>query len=138
MDDGANHRPLLAFALCLVAAAACHPRAADADPRTRLIAVLRDSLGEAAHPEVAFIANGGRPESHLYVTLDTSAVPNLPDSLFDGRARDLARFAVRHYEQANSLDSVTVATRELQQPGAWRVHHRRAFAVAGLDDNGAP
>ena len=54
------------------------------------------------------------------------------------RAREVARLAVRHYDHASTLDSVTVSAREPGQPGVWKVHHRRAFAVAALDETDAP
>ena len=132
-----RRRTLCVFASSL-AAVACHPRAPDSDARARLAAILRDSLGGSADPNVAFITDGGHRESHLYVTFDTTIVPNVSDSLFGFRARDLARFVVRHYDKLGELDSVTVATRELIQPGAWRVLHSRAFAVAGLSGPDAP
>jgi hypothetical protein len=135
--EKAKWRVVRLFAFCL-AAVACHPNAPDSDARARLATVLRDSLGGIADPNVGFISDGGHRESHLYVTFDTSAAPNVSESLFERRARDLARFAVRHYDKASKLDSVTVATRELRQAGVWRVHHRRAFAIASLKEPGAP
>ena len=100
--------------------------------------MLRDSLGQRGDARVAFIDNGGRRESHLYVMLDTAAIANVSDSAFAIRARAVARFAVRHYDNASALDSVTVSAREQGQPGVWKVHHRRAFAVAGLEGSNAP
>jgi hypothetical protein len=111
---------------------ACHRNAPDGDARAQLIAVLGDSLGERANPDVSFMQNGGRPESHLYVTFGTSATPNVSDSDFDLRARDLAGFVVRHYAHASELDSISVAAREPMRLGLWRVHHRRAFASADV------
>jgi hypothetical protein len=126
---------LYLLALCLPSAS-CGPKTPGA--RARLTTVLRDSLGEGVKPNVGFLADGGGPGSHLYVTLDTDAVPNESDSLFARRARDLARFAVRHYERAGNLDSVTVAVQEAWQPGVWRVVHSRAFAIASLKEPSAP
>lgn len=127
--------------MCLLAlsfpAAGCHPRTPSSDARERLATVLRDSLGESFKPKVSFLGDGGRPESHLYVTIDTDAVPDESDSVFVRRALDLARFAVRHYERAGNLDSVTVAVEEFWQPGVWRVVHSRAFAIASLDSTGS-
>jgi|SRR4051812_22577127 hypothetical protein len=119
------------YGLCL-AAVACRSGGPDAAARARLASDLRDSLGRGTDPTVAFIADGGRPESHLYLAFDTTAAPDASDSSFAVRARDLARFAVRHYADAGKLDSITVATREATQPGAWRIHHKRGFAVANL------
>lgn len=137
MKQRASEWAWRALALCLVAVT-CRPKVPDADARTRLITALRDSVGAAVNPDVGFITDGGHRESHLYVTFDTSAAPALSDPLFDERARDLARFALRHYEKVSDLDSVTVATRQLRQPGVWQVQHRRTFAVAGLKEPGAP
>ena len=102
-----------------------------------MAAILRDSLGQSSDARVAFIDDGGRRESHLYVMLDTAAVPNVSDSAFAIRARALARFAVRHYDKARALDSVTISARERGQPGVWKVLHKRTFAVAGLDETNA-
>ena len=100
--------------------------------------MLRDSLGRSSDASVAFIESGDRRDSHLYVMLDTAAVPNLSDSAFAIRARELARFAVRHYDNASTLDSVTVSARVPGQPGVWKVHHVRAFGVTSLSDAGVP
>jgi hypothetical protein len=133
----ARRAVLRAFVFCL-AAVACHPKASDSEARTRLARILRDSLGQSSDPNVAFITEGDRRDSHLYVMFDTTAIPNVSDSVFERRARDLARFAVRHYDEASKLDSVTVATRESVQRGVWKIRHSRAFAVAGLNESGAP
>ncbi|MFN2638481.1 MAG: hypothetical protein ABR585_15910, partial [Gemmatimonadaceae bacterium] len=114
------------------------PRAPESEARARLATVLRDSLGRIADPNVAFIVDDGHRDSHLYVMFDTTAAPNVSDSVFQLRARDLARFAMRHYEKAGELDSVTIATRESVQSGVWRIHHTRAFAVANLKEPEAP
>ena len=131
MNQKARRAVSCAIVTCF-AAVACRPRDATSDARARLASALRDSLGQSSDASVAFIANGGRRDSHLYVMLDTAAVANVSDSAFAIRARELARFAVRHYDNANALDSVTVSVREAGQPGVWNVHHKRAFAVAGL------
>lgn len=112
---------------------ACSPKAPEPEARERLAQVLRDSLGTTTNPNVAFIIDGIRRDSHLYVMFDTTAVGNVSDSGFEHRARDLARFAVRHYDKADKLDSVTVATREGVKPGVWRVHHSQTFAITGLN-----
>ena len=132
-------RSLVSYALvfCL-APLACAREGHESEARARLTTVLRDSLGAATDPNVAFIANGGRRDSHLYVMFDTTEVPNVSDSVFELRARDIARFAMRHYEKAGELDSVTVATRESVQPGMWRIHHSSAFGVARLKEQRVP
>jgi hypothetical protein len=117
----------LAFSL---AAFACDPKGPESEARDRLATDLRDSLGSAADPNVAFITNGAEKDSHLYVMFDTTAFANVSDSIFELRARDLARFAMRHYEKASRLDSVTVAARESVRPDVWRVHHTRTFTSA--------
>jgi len=109
---------------------ACHRSAPDA--RAQLIAVLGDSLGGGANPDVGFMRNDARRKSHLYVAFETPPIPSVSDSDFDLRARGVARFVVRHYAHASELDSISVAAREPMRPGLWRVHHRRAFAVADL------
>lgn len=122
---------LSALTVCL-AVVACHPES-KADARTRLAVVLRDSTSGMGEPNVSLLIDGGRRGSHLYVAFDTTAMPDLPDSVFARSSREFARFAVRHYEQAAELESVTVAMRVPMQPGAWRVMRSRAFAVAGLE-----
>lgn len=126
-------RELLLGALTLsLMVPGCHRNAPDGDARAQLIAVLGDSLGESANPVVGFMQNDGRPTSHLYVAFETPAIPNVSDADFELRARGVARFVVRHYAHASDLDSISVAAREPMRPGLWRVHHRRAFAIADL------
>lgn len=122
---------LCALGFCL-ASFACEPQGHESQARDRLTRVLRDSLGATTDPNVAFIKDGGSRDSHLYVMFDTTAFPNVSDSVFELHARDLARFAIRHYDQAEMLDSVTVESREAVKPGMWRIHHTRAFAIAEL------
>lgn len=137
MNQKARRAVSCAIVACC-SAVACRPSDAASGARERLAAILRDSLGQSSDARVAFIDNGGRRDSHLYVMLDTAAVPNVSDSAFAIRARALARFAVRHYDNARALDSITISAREPGQPGVWKVHHVRAFAVAGLEDSSAP
>ena len=134
---GSRRAAACAVVLCL-AAAACQPKGAASDARARLAAALRDSLGRSSDASVAFISDGGRSDSHLYVMLDTAAVPNVSDSAFAIRARSLAGFVMRHYDNARALDSVTTSARTPGQTGVWKVHHIRAVAVAGLGDSSAP
>ena len=123
------------LAFC-VAALACDPKGPESEARARLATDLRDSLGSAANPSVAFIIDGAKRDSHLYVIFDTTFFPNVSDSVFQLRARDVAGFAMRHYEKASHLDSVTVAARDSVQPGGWRIHHTGTFssALAGKVD----
>jgi hypothetical protein len=120
-----------ALILCL-AFTGCGEKAPEDVARAKLASILRDSLGDAADPQVGFIVNGPPPPryTHLYVHFDTAAFANLSDSAFALRARDVARFAVRHYPQANILDSVTVAARD---SAAW-IRHTLTFPVAQLQD----
>jgi hypothetical protein len=97
--------------------------------RERLASVLRDSLGEAADPQVAYQSDS----THLLVELATTAFPTVPDSILTGQARGIGGFALRHYERANQLDSVTVLYREATpHPGIWYIRHTRTFPVASL------
>ena len=116
----------------------CEPQGHESEARDRLTRVLRDSLGATTDPNVGFISDGGGRGSHLYVLLDTTAFPNVSESVFELHARDLARFAIRHYDQAEMLDSITVASREAVKPGTWRIHHTRAFAVGRLKGASVP
>ena len=97
--------------------------------RQRLASVLRDSLGEAADPQVAY----QRDSTHLLVELATAAFPTVSDSILTGEARNIGSFALRHYEKASQLDSVTVLYREAApRAGIWYIRHERTFAVANL------
>ncbi len=123
---------LLSSLTLILGAAACEKEGHEAEARARLRSDLRDSLGAATDPEVAFI---GRRGSHLYVHFDTTAFANLSDSAFVVRARDVARFSLRHYQKAQDLDSITVGARENVKPGLARIHHTAAFGIAGLQPN---
>jgi hypothetical protein len=120
-------------ALVVVCAAlACAENGPEPEARATLARILRDSIGGASDPKVAFIIDANHRDAHLYVHLDTSAFPNMSDSAFALRARDIARLSLRHYEKADDLDSVTVASRENLQPGVARIHHRSTFSIAQL------
>jgi hypothetical protein len=113
---------------------ACAKDDHEAEARATLASFLRDSLGPATDPQVAFIAGGGPRDSHLYVHFDTSAFANASDSAFAARARDVARFALRHYPNPQALDSVTIGARENMGPGIAKIHHTLTFPVAELDE----
>ena len=113
--------PLLALA-----AACLEP----ANSRERLASTLRDSLGKAADPQVAF----QRDSAHLLVELATVAFPTVPDSVLTGNARGVGRFALRHYERPNQVDSVTVLYRGAVRSGVWYIRHTRTFSVENLRD----
>jgi hypothetical protein len=48
------------------------------------------------------------------------------------QARSIGSFALRHYEKATQLDSVTVLYHEAVRPGLWHIRHQRRFAVEDL------
>ena len=129
--QSARNQILCAFALGALAVA-CRPEAPDDVDRTRLAEALRDSLGRRVHADVAFMNDGGRQNSHLYVAFDTIVPPTVSNATFELRARELARFALRHYAHAEKLDSITVASREPLQPSIWRIHHLHTFSTARL------
>jgi hypothetical protein len=116
----------------LVSALACEPKGHEPEARAKLTAILRDSLGAATDPKVAFIIDGNDRDQHLYVHFDTTAFPNLADSAFGFRAREIAQLSMRHYEKVDHLDSITVASREDVKPGVARIHHQRTFSLAQL------
>jgi len=96
--------------------------------RTRLASVLRDSLGAAADPQVAF----AKDPTHLLVQLATVAFPTVSESELSDEAKSIGGFAFKHYERANELDSVTVLYREKVRSGVWWIRHERTFAVGEL------
>jgi hypothetical protein len=109
----------------LALAAAC---LGPANSRERLAAALKERVGEAADPDVAFL----KDSTHLLVNLATVAFRTVPDSVLTVQARDIGRFALGHYERANELDSITVVYREAVSPGLWYVRHTRTFPVGDL------
>ena len=127
-----RHR-IFSFAFVLVVGAvACNGKGPEAEARAHLTSILRDSVGAATDPKVAFIIDGNDRDKHLYVHFDTSAFPNMSDSAFGLRARKVAQLSMRHYEKADNLDSITIVSRENLKPGVARIHYRRAFSVAQL------
>src|SRR4051812_14208915 len=120
-----------AFTL-LVGAVACDEKGPEPEARASLTSILRDSVGAATDPKVAFIIEGNDRDKHLYVHFDTSAFPNMSDSAFGLRARKIAQLSMRHYEKAGNLDSITIASRENLKPGVARIHYQRAFSIAQL------
>jgi len=97
--------------------------------RERLASTLRDSLGKAADPHVAY----QRDSTHLLVELATAAFPTVADSILTSQARGIGGLALRHYEKADQLDSVTVLYREAApHSGVWYIRHERTFPVANL------
>ena len=111
----------------LALATACVGPAKD-ESRERVASALRERLGEAADPQVAF----QRDSAHLLVRLATVAFPTVSDSLLTVQARSIASFALGHYEKANQLDSVSVLYHEAVRPGVWHIRHARSFSVENL------
>ena len=120
MNFDIRHRWLLL--LCFVVG--CGP----ANSRERLASVLSDSLGTAAEPDVAF----QRDSTHLLVELATVAFPTVAESVLTRQATGIGRFALRHYERANEVDTVTVLYREAVRPGFWWIRHTRTFPARDL------
>jgi len=116
----------------LIAGLACDRKAPERDARGKLASMLRDSIGRTTDPKVAFIVHGTALDRNLYVHFDTTAFANLSDSAFVVRAKEIARFSVRHYDKAQNLDSVTVASRETLEPGVARIHHQLTFSMTAL------
>lgn len=108
--------------------------------RERLTAMLRDSVGAQANPNVSAIIDltVGRPtDSHLQLEFDTVAFANMSDSAFAVRSRELAAFAVRHYT-GRRPDSVTVLAHVAIDPRMYNVVRMRSFAVRDLPEQPPP
>jgi hypothetical protein len=113
--------------LVLAFATACLGSTRD-DSRQRVASALRDTLGKAADPQVAFMNNS----RHLLIQLSTAAFVNASDSTFAQQAKDIARFAFRRYEKASGLDSITVLDRNSVAKGVWQIRYTRTFPVKDL------
>jgi hypothetical protein len=114
--------------LCL----ACND-APDIQARGDLASLLRDSVGQAADPQVAFLNNN----NHLLVHLDAKPFTHLSDSAFSAEARRIAQVAMRNYQGKARIDSISVEAREIMVPNqAMRVRESRTFSVAELGRNG--
>jgi hypothetical protein len=121
MNSTIGHRWLLLVCLVFGCAKA-------GNPRERLASALSDSLEKAADPHVAFV----RDSTHLQIELANAAFPAVPDSVRTNQASDIGRFALRHYERANELDSITVMYRDSVRPGVWNIRHTRTFPAGDL------
>lgn len=107
---------------------ACSSPAPDRS-RERVAAALRDTLGTAADPQVAF----RRAPTHLLIHLDSTVFAGLPDSAFASQARKIAYFALRQYDRRAEVDSVTVLEREVLAAGqVMRDRRWRTFPTAAL------
>lgn len=113
--------------LMLAFATACVGPAKD-QSRERVASALSERLGEAADPQVGF----HRDSTHLAVRLSTVAFPTVPDSVLTEQAMSIASFALRHYDKADGLDSVSVSYREAVRPGISHIRHERTFPVENL------
>lgn len=118
--------PVVSFAV------ACMGHARD-DSRERVARALTSMLGEAAAPQIAFV----RDSSHLRVQLSTVAFPTVSEEELTKQAERVASSALRNYDKASQLESVTVVYREPVRPGMWWIRHSRTFSVASLR-NGHP
>jgi hypothetical protein len=67
--------------------------------------LLRDSLGGASLPDVSFIGDS----THLLVRLSGVEFRRMDDTTFARKAAEIARLAVRRYEQGTMVESVTVS-----------------------------
>ena len=113
--------------LLLFVAAACAGSQKD-QSRDRVASALRDTLGQTADPEVAFV----RDSTHLLVQLSGDVLPTASDSALTEEARRIGIFALRHYERANELDSVTILYHRKVRRGLWHILQMRAFPVESL------
>lgn len=120
------------FMPAIFLAAAC-VAAAEGDSRERVARALAESLGEAADPQIAF----QRDSSHLLVQLATVAFPTVSEDELTRRARGIATTAMRNYDDAERLDSITVLYREKAGKGIWWIRNTRAFSVDSLQDRPA-
>lgn len=108
-------------------AAAC-VAAPEGDSRERVPRALAESVGEAADPQITF----RRDSSHLLIQLATVAFPTVSEDELTGRARGIATTAMRNYDNADQLDSITVLYREKAGKGIWWIRNTRTFPVDSL------
>lgn len=113
----------------LFLAVACMRSAKD-ESRERVARALTETLGEAADPQIAF----QRDSSHLLVQLLTVAFPTVSEEALTTQAKNIASSALRHYDKAGQLDSVTVLYREPVRRGMWWIRHTRSFPVDSLQN----
>jgi hypothetical protein len=108
-------------------AVGCMQSAKD-ESRGRVVRALTESLGEMADPQIAF----QRDSTHLLVHLRTAAFPTVSEEALTEQARNVASLALRHFDRARELDSVTVLYREPFRKGVSWIRHRRGFSVDSL------
>jgi hypothetical protein len=110
-------------------ATACSVSAKDKS-RKNVARALIETVGESADPQIAF----RRDSSHLLIQLLTVAFPTVSEDELTRRSWGIARSALRSYDDANQLDSITVLYRERVRDGMWWIRHTRTFAVDSLKD----
>jgi hypothetical protein len=121
------------YRLFLVLAAFACDNGTGSRERAQLASTLRDSLGVAGDPQVAFLNNS----KHLLIHLDAKAFASFSDSALTREALDIARFAVQRYA-GPAVDSVTVQGREIVVPNqAMRIKWSRAFSTSQLRESGS-
>lgn len=113
----------------LFLAVACMRSAKD-ESRERVARALTEIVGEEADPQIAF----QRDSSNLRVQLLTVAFPTVSEEALTAQAKNIASFALRHYDKAGQLDSVTVVYREPVRRGMWWIRHYRSFSVDSLQN----
>jgi len=117
----------LQWLLVATIGSACMQRADD-PAREHLASALSDSLGRNAEPSVGFLKNS----KHLQLSLSAARFAEYSDSAFARQAKEIAGFALRRYENASGLDSITVLDRELVSQGVWKIHRMHTFGVDEL------
>lgn len=100
----------------------------DAPARTKLAAILTDSLGAAADATPTYL----RDESHLQIGLSAATFAGMDEASRQVTARKIAQFALRHYTRRAELDSISVFTREIVDKGIARILWSRSFPVTDL------
>lgn len=96
--------------------------------REHLTAALSDTLGKRAEPSVGFYHD----PRHLQVSLSAARFPDSTETAFATEAREIAKFALARYENARSLDSITILDRKRLGDGVWKIRHTRTFGVDEL------
>jgi hypothetical protein len=105
-------------------------RGSENQARERVANALSDTLGKSSDPSVGFL----NYRKHLQVSLSAARFPESSDSAFAAQARQIARFALAHYDNAAGLDSITVLDRDPVANGVWRIRHMHTFTVGELRD----
>lgn len=116
----------------VIAAACVAPFEGDARERAaRAVTGFLGEAGEAADVRIAF----QQDSTHLLVQLLTVAFRTVPEDALTAQATRIAKTALRSYDHADQLDSITVLYRERIDRGAWWIRHIRSFSAASLRDD---